>query len=131
MNDLAQPLVFHPPQAASELATRLRSAVQGEVLFDRASRGRYSTDASIYQIEPVGVLVPKTQEDVRAAIDDLPRAARSDAAARRRQLAVRADGRRRAGDRPQQASESRARRSTRTRGRVTVEPGIVLDALNA
>ena len=70
MNDrLAQPLVFHPPRAETELATRLRGAVQGEVLFDRASRGRYSTDASIYQIEPVGVLIPKTQEDVCAAID--------------------------------------------------------------
>ena len=31
---------------------------QGEVLFDAASRGRYATDASIYQIMPVGVFVP-------------------------------------------------------------------------
>jgi FAD/FMN-containing dehydrogenase len=34
------------------------------VLFDKCSRGRYSTDASIYQIEPVGVVVPKTWQDV-------------------------------------------------------------------
>ena len=34
---------------------------QGEVLFDAASRGRYATDASIYQIMPVGVFVPKTR----------------------------------------------------------------------
>ena len=66
MNDLAQPLVFHPPRADSELARRLRSEVQGEVMFDRATRGRYSTDASIYQVEPIGVLIPRTQEDVRA-----------------------------------------------------------------
>ncbi|MGB3289967.1 MAG: FAD-linked oxidase C-terminal domain-containing protein [Burkholderiaceae bacterium] len=51
-----------------ELAARLRKQTQGEVLFDRGSRGRYSTDASIYQIEPVGVLVPKTAGDVSAAL---------------------------------------------------------------
>jgi FAD/FMN-containing dehydrogenase/Fe-S oxidoreductase len=38
------------------------------VLFDRFSRGRYSTDASIYQIEPLGVVVPKDREDVSAAL---------------------------------------------------------------
>ena len=32
------------------LAARLRKEVEGEVLFDAASRGRYSTDASIYQV---------------------------------------------------------------------------------
>jgi FAD/FMN-containing dehydrogenase/Fe-S oxidoreductase len=51
------------------LADRLRKALQGEVLFDRFSRGRYSTDASHYQIEPVGVVVPKTDDDVRAALE--------------------------------------------------------------
>jgi FAD/FMN-containing dehydrogenase/Fe-S oxidoreductase len=50
------------------LAARLRREVDGEVLFDAASRGRYSTDASIYQIEPVGVVVPRTPEAARAAI---------------------------------------------------------------
>ena len=50
------------------LADRLRGAVPGEVLFDRFSRGRYSTDASIYQIEPIGVVVPKDREDVAAAV---------------------------------------------------------------
>jgi FAD/FMN-containing dehydrogenase/Fe-S oxidoreductase len=38
------------------------------VLFDAFSRGRYSTDASIYQIEPIGVVVPKTAADIEAAI---------------------------------------------------------------
>ena len=38
------------------------------MLFDAASRGRYSTDASIYQIEPVGVVVPRTPEAARTAI---------------------------------------------------------------
>jgi len=52
----------------SRFAGRLRATVEGEVLFDAFSRGRYSTDASIYQVEPVGVLVPKTQADVDAAM---------------------------------------------------------------
>ena len=51
------------------LARRLRAETQGEVLFDAASRGRYATDASIYQIMPIGVLVPRTDGDVALAID--------------------------------------------------------------
>jgi len=42
--------------------------VDGEILFDRFSRGRYSTDASIYQIEPIGVVVPRTEEAARVAL---------------------------------------------------------------
>lgn len=49
------------------IASRLRASLEGEVLFDRFSRGRYATDASLYQIEPVGVVVPKTDADVQAA----------------------------------------------------------------
>ncbi|MDA0996715.1 MAG: FAD-binding and (Fe-S)-binding domain-containing protein, partial [Proteobacteria bacterium] len=52
-----------------KLATRLAGAVEGDVLFDRFSRGRYSTDASHYQIEPVGVVVAKSTADVRAVLD--------------------------------------------------------------
>ena len=52
------------------LAARLKKEIEGEVLFDRASRGRYSTDASIYQIEPVGVVIPKTQADVEKRLAD-------------------------------------------------------------
>ena len=52
----------------SSLAQRLRREVDGEILFDAASRGRYSTDASIYQIEPIGVVVPRTAEAARTAI---------------------------------------------------------------
>lgn len=54
--------------AAHPLAARLRRHVDGEVLFDAFSRGRYSTDASIYQIEPVGVVVPRSEEAARAAL---------------------------------------------------------------
>jgi FAD/FMN-containing dehydrogenase/Fe-S oxidoreductase len=49
-------------------AMRLARNIKGKVMFDRANRGRYSTDASIYQIEPVGVIVPETIDDVVAAI---------------------------------------------------------------
>src|SRR5688572_28059174 len=52
----------------SALATRLRKEMQGDVLFDMFSRGRYSTDASIYQIMPVGVVVPRTAQDAYIAI---------------------------------------------------------------
>jgi FAD/FMN-containing dehydrogenase/Fe-S oxidoreductase len=57
-NDLAQ----------SSMAARLRRETSGEVLFTPADRGRYSTDASIYQMEPVGVIVPRTIADVAAAM---------------------------------------------------------------
>lgn len=55
--------------ASSTLARRLREAVRGQVLFDAASRGRYSTDASIYQIMPIGVVVPERTEDVLTTLD--------------------------------------------------------------
>jgi FAD/FMN-containing dehydrogenase/Fe-S oxidoreductase len=56
------------PALREQLATQLRRETRGEVLFSRADRGRYATDASIYQIEPVGILVPRTIEDVATAI---------------------------------------------------------------
>ncbi|MBX9698700.1 MAG: FAD-binding protein, partial [Acetobacteraceae bacterium] len=52
----------------SRLAERLRRETAGEVLWSAADRGRYATDASIYQIEPVGVLVPRSIADVQAAM---------------------------------------------------------------
>src|SRR5712664_4507 len=54
--------------AGSRLEQRLRRETRGEVLFDAFSRGRYSTDASIYQIEPLGIAVPKGKGDVAAAL---------------------------------------------------------------
>ena len=71
MNAPAVPVQFHPRAAArsaSALEKRLLKEVDGEVLFDAFSRGRYSTDASIYQIEPVGVVVPRTPEAARIAL---------------------------------------------------------------
>src|SRR5438270_412633 len=52
----------------SGLETRLRREIRSEVLFDNFNRGRYATDASIYQIEPLGVVVPRNREDAAAAI---------------------------------------------------------------
>ncbi len=51
------------------LEAELRGLVDGEVRFDRTSRMLYSTDASNYQIEPVGVLIPRHAGDVQAAVE--------------------------------------------------------------
>jgi len=59
---------MNAPFATSSLAARLQRETEGEVLFTQADRGRYATDASIYQITPIGVLVPKTIADVQAAL---------------------------------------------------------------
>ena len=53
----------------ADLARRLGREIEGEVLFDAFSRGRYSTDASIYQIEPIGVVVPRTAADVVRVVE--------------------------------------------------------------
>ncbi|KAB2850592.1 MAG: FAD-binding oxidoreductase, partial [Hyphomicrobiaceae bacterium] len=53
---------------ARALGDRLRREISGEVLLDPFSLGRYATDASIYQIMPLGVVVPRRREDVRAAL---------------------------------------------------------------
>lgn len=50
------------------LADRLRRETSGEVLWSAADRGRYATDASIYQVEPIGVVVPRTQADVAVTL---------------------------------------------------------------
>ena len=51
-----------------EFSEELRSSFAGEMRFDRFSRLLYSTDASIYQIEPLGVLIPRSHDDVAAAV---------------------------------------------------------------
>ncbi len=52
-----------------ELARELKKNVSGEVRFDHYSRALYSTDASIYQMEPVGVVIPRNEEDVLAVME--------------------------------------------------------------
>ncbi|MGF1552117.1 MAG: FAD-binding and (Fe-S)-binding domain-containing protein [Paracoccaceae bacterium] len=113
----------------SGLARRLRGAVRGEVLFDAASRGRYATDASIYQMTPVGVVVPQSREDVAATLD----LARTEGVA----VLPRGGGTSQCG---QTVGEAVVLDFSRHMGRIleidaenrtaTVEPGCVLDTLN-
>src|ERR1043166_4408401 len=51
------------------LARRLKAELTGDVMFDRFSRGRYATDASHYQIVPLGVVAPRTIEEANRAIE--------------------------------------------------------------
>jgi FAD/FMN-containing dehydrogenase/ferredoxin len=53
---------------SGRLEGALRERLRGEVRFDRKSRLLYSTDASIYQIEPLGVVLPRDEDDVRVAL---------------------------------------------------------------
>jgi FAD/FMN-containing dehydrogenase len=119
-------------EVSNEVAEALRAAcaeTQGEVLFDLASRGRYATDASIYQIIPVGVLVPQTDDDIALAIDIardlkvpvLPRGAGSSQCGQTTGAALVIDNR---STRRDLDVDVRARTAT-------VEPGLVLDHLNA
>ena len=55
-------------KAGDSLEARLRREVDGEVMFDAPSRGRYATDASIYQIMPIGVVVPRTMNAAITAL---------------------------------------------------------------
>ena len=114
----------------TELAARLSREMEGEVLFDQASRGRYSTDASIYQVMPVGVVIPRHQQDLTTALE-IARDARVP-------ILARGAGTSQCG---QTVGEALVIDSTRwldqviefdPEGRtVVVEPGIVLDHLNA
>jgi FAD/FMN-containing dehydrogenase/Fe-S oxidoreductase len=52
-----------------EIEAELKKRVEGDVRFDRYSRLLYSTDASIYQIEPIGVVVPRHKGDVQAVVE--------------------------------------------------------------
>src|SRR6187455_170531 len=126
----AAPIKLHPRANASPLARRLKRETQGEVLFDAYSRGRYSTDASIYQIEPVGVVIPKTESDAQIALQ----------IAREEGVAVlpRGGGTSQCGqtvgaalviDSSKHLNEILA--FDRNAATVCVQPGVVLDQLNA
>ncbi|MFA7664951.1 MAG: FAD-linked oxidase C-terminal domain-containing protein [Burkholderiaceae bacterium] len=114
----------------SRLAQRLRRVLRGQVLFDAASRGRYATDASIYQVDPVGVVVPADETDVIAAIDlaremkvpILPRGAGTSQCGQTVGEALVIDNSRHLNEVISFDAEARS---------VEVQPGIVLDHLNA
>ncbi len=68
-----KPIHLLPPgtrqlPGATPFENQLRRELRGEVLFGRADRGRYATDASIYQIMPLGVVVPRDQDDLALAL---------------------------------------------------------------
>jgi FAD/FMN-containing dehydrogenase/Fe-S oxidoreductase len=112
------------------LASRLRSHTRGEVLFDAASCGRYATDASIYQVMPVGVFVPTDDADVRSAIQIarelkvplLPRGAGSSQCGQTVGACLVIDGSKHLRNVLALDVEARTAR---------VQPGLVLDHLNA
>ncbi len=99
-------------------------------MFDAASRARYSTDASIYQIQPIGVVVPRSEEAARAAIaiaveegiPILPRGAGSSQCGQAVGEALVIDHTKYLNRALQIDPEIR---------RAIVQPGIVLDTLNA
>jgi len=53
----------------NDLEHELRKEIRGDVRFDPGSRLLYSTDASMYQVEPVGVVIPRDAADVQAAVE--------------------------------------------------------------
>jgi hypothetical protein len=54
-----------------EFITKLRRLFSGDIRLDLASRILYSTYASIYQIEPLGGAIPKTQKELCLAGNDI------------------------------------------------------------
>ena len=108
----------------------MRREVDGEVLFDAFSRGRYSTDASIYQIEPVGVVLPRTEDAARVALQIageegvpiLPRGAGTSQCGQTVGAALVIDN---------SKYLHRVLELDTARGEVVVQPGIVLDRLNS
>ncbi len=53
----------------NDLEQELRRVVEGDVRFDTYSRLLYSTDASMYQVEPIGVVIPRHTDDVQAVLE--------------------------------------------------------------
>jgi FAD/FMN-containing dehydrogenase/Fe-S oxidoreductase len=111
------------------LERRLKAALSGDVHFDRFTRGRYATDASHYQIMPVGVVAPRTIEEAERAIGF----AKAEGAT----VLARGGGTSQAGQTVGQSLVvDCSKYLTRIldldvkRARCTVEPGIVLDDLN-
>ncbi|HWP35355.1 MAG TPA: FAD-linked oxidase C-terminal domain-containing protein [Thermodesulfobacteriota bacterium] len=55
-------------EVAADLEAALRRELRGEVRFDPYTRHLYSTDASMYAIEPIGVAFPRDADDIQAAV---------------------------------------------------------------
>jgi len=63
----------YPDGEAQALETELKKTIEGEVRFDVGSRALYATDASNYRQVPIGVVVPRTIEDVLATVEQCRR----------------------------------------------------------
>jgi Fe-S oxidoreductase len=61
-------ILFHPARYKNDLAIRLKRSTRGEVLFDAAARARYAGDAGGHRAEPLGVFLPRDEDDVRTAL---------------------------------------------------------------
>src|ERR671915_1220995 len=59
----------NPSRDYFEIEAELKKRIEGDIRFDRYSRLLYSTDASIYQIEPIGVVLPRHKGDVQAVLE--------------------------------------------------------------
>jgi FAD/FMN-containing dehydrogenase/Fe-S oxidoreductase len=112
------------------LRRELERTVEGEVRFDAISRALYSTDASVYQIEPLGVVVVKSREDVVRTVTACRR--------HRCPLTMRGGGTSQAGQAigggivvDTSKYFNRLLEVNATDRWARVEPGIVLDELNA
>jgi len=113
----------------SAIARRLRHEIAGEVAFDDFTRGLYATDASIYQIQPRGVVIPKNVDDVlavraicaEAGVPILPRGAGTSQCGQTVNDAIVVDVSKYLDD--IESIDLAARR-------VRVQPGVVLDRLN-
>ena len=111
------------------LARRLERALEGEVRFDAFTRGLYSTDASHYQVEPLGVVFPRSTRDVEAILEIardegvpvLPRGGGTSQCGQTVGRAVVVDTSRHLTGVTEATAD----------GTVEVEPGVVLDELNA
>lgn len=115
---------------AAGLERELRSQIDGEVRFDAVSRALYSTDASVYQIPPLGVVLPKTREDLVRIVRIAGRF--------RCPITMRGGGTAQAGQAIGAGLQvdtskyyNRILELNVAERRVRVEPGIVLDELNA
>ncbi len=63
-----QAVTIRSSAADSALAAKLATATTGDVFFDAFNRGRYATDASFYQIMPLGVVVPRSIDEALEAM---------------------------------------------------------------
>jgi FAD/FMN-containing dehydrogenase len=64
-----QSVVPAPATPRQALAAELKRSIEGEVRFDAGSRALYATDASNYRQVPIGVVIPKSKEDVVRTVE--------------------------------------------------------------